>query len=397
LTSKTRVGRDSLVTSSDELRHASERIEESGSMSLDTEFMREKTYRARLCLVQVAANDHIFLLDPLSGLDLQPIADLIADPSVEVLVHAGKQDFDIFFERYGVVPKNVFDVQLAASFAGYGASLPYGRLVEEILGLPLEKGESYTDWCARPLTGSQLRYASDDVRYLPAIAAKLRSQLAEMGRSAWIREEMGFYETPDSYGSRPEEAWKKVTGRGGLRPRQVTVLKELARWREEAAAQRDLPRGWVVKDPTLIELARRAPSNGNDLLAIRGLTSKEVDRSGHALLEAIQRGRKAPEVELPAQPARSAQQRARMISGLADAIVRSRCDHADIATEVVATRGELEALLLDVFSGAVDEADHRLLRGWRRELAGDAVLALARGEIGVKASSSPPYVEEVSL
>ncbi|MEA2434560.1 MAG: ribonuclease [Actinomycetota bacterium] len=366
-------------------------------MSLDTEFMREKTYRARLCLVQVAANDHIFLLDPLSGLDLQPIADLVADPSVEVLVHAGKQDFDIFFERYGVVPANVFDVQLAASFAGYGASLPYGRLVEEILGLPLEKGESYTDWCARPLTESQLRYASDDVRYLPAIAAKLRSQLAEMGRSAWVREEMSVYETPDSFGSRPDEAWKKVTGRGALRPKQVAVLKELARWREETASQRDLPRGWVVKDPTLIELARRAPSNSNDLLAIRGLTSKEVERSGHALLDAIQTGRTGPEVKMPAQPPRSAQQRARMISGLADAIVRSRCDHADIATEVVATRGELESLLLDVFSNRVDEANHRLLRGWRRELAGDAVLALARGEVGVKASPKPPYVEEVSL
>jgi ribonuclease D len=397
LTSKTRVGRDALVTSEDELRHAAERIQESGSMSLDTEFMREKTYRARLCLVQVAANDHIFLLDPLSGLDLQPIADLVADPSVEVLVHAGKQDFDIFFERYGVVPANVFDVQLAASFAGYGASLPYGRLVEEILGLPLEKGESYTDWCARPLTESQLRYASDDVRYLPAIAAKLRSQLAEMGRSAWVREEMSVYETPDSFGSRPDEAWKKVTGRGALRPKQVAVLKELARWREETASQRDLPRGWVVKDPTLIELARRAPSNSNDLLAIRGLTSKEVERSGHALLDAIQTGRTGPEVKMPAQPPRSAQQRARMISGLADAIVRSRCDHADIATEVVATRGELESLLLDVFSNRVDEANHRLLRGWRRELAGDAVLALARGEVGVKASPKPPYVEEVSL
>ncbi|MDP9068649.1 MAG: ribonuclease D [Actinomycetota bacterium] len=397
MTSRTETRPGPLVTTDEELRHALDAVRAAGTMALDTEFMREKTYRARLCLVQVAALDHIFLLDPLSGLDLSELASLVADPEIEVLVHAGKQDLEIFYDAYGCIPTRVFDVQVAAAFAGYGSSLPYGRLVESVLGLPLEKGESYTDWCQRPLTQAQLRYAADDVRYLDGVAERLKAKLFELDRLAWVEEELTDLERPDGYGIDPESIWKKVTGRGTLRGDQAAVLRELAVWREEAAARRDLPRGWVLKDQTLIELARRTPTSISALRSIRGLNPKEVDRSGDQILAAIDRGRKAPKVEMEKAPSRSIQLRARMIAGLADALVRARCERASIATEVVMTRSELEALLAALLGGRVANGDHRLLQGWRKELAGDAVVGLVRGRMGLRVVDSPPYVQEVEL
>jgi ribonuclease D len=295
------------------------------------------------------------------------------------------------------VPTNVFDVQLAAAFAGYGSSLPYGRLVESVLGIPLEKGESYTDWCRRPLTDAQMRYAADDVRYLPGVAMHLKEKLTELKRLDWVGEELKDLERPESYGMDIDRIWKKVTGRGTLRGGQAAVLRELAMWREEAAARRDLPRGWVLKDPTLIELARRAPSSTSDLRSIRGLNPKEVDRSADEILAAVERGRRAPKIEFDKAPSKSVQVRARMMSGLADALVRARCERANIATEVVMTRSELEAVLADVISGEPENGNHRLLQGWRRELAGEAVIGLARGDVGLKVVDSPPYIQEVEL
>ena len=370
--------------------------QDTGRIGLDTEFMREKTYRAVLCLVQVAAGDTIFIIDPLE-VDTKPIADLVADPSVEVLLHAARQDLELFNDRYGVIPTNIFDVQAAAGFAGYGASLSYGRLVEATLGVALEKGESYSDWCRRPLTEKQLTYAGDDVRYLSAIADKLIGELEKGGRLQWARGEMQSLEDPNAYAADPGDAWLRVKGRGTLSGRQLAVLREIAAWREEEAARRDIPRGWVVKDPTLIELARRSPTTPAALRDIRGLNSKEADRSARAITAAIERGRKSESIKTAKSPARSAQERARMLSGLADAVVRSRCEAASVATELVVTRSEVEALLLDMFSGSLDETRHRALQGWRRDLVGDAILGLAAGKIAVKVIENPPYVEEVPL
>ena len=367
-----------------------------GQIGLDTEFMREKTYRAQLCLIQVAAGDEIFIVDPLE-VDPAPVAELVGDPSIEVLLHAAKQDLELFHDLYGVVPTKVFDVQAAAGFAGYGASLAYGRLVEATLGVALEKGESYTDWCRRPLTEKQLTYAADDVRYLSGIAERLKDELSKGNRLEWAIGEMASLEDPSAYAFEPGNAWVRVKGRGSLSGRQLAVLRELAAWREEEASRRDIPRGWVIKDPTLIELARRSPTSPGQLRDIRGLGSKEAERSGGAIADAVRRGRDAASIKVSKAPARSAQERARMISGLADAVVRSRCEAAGVATELVVTRSEVEAVLLDVFSGSLDDNGHRVLQGWRRELVGDAILGLIGGKIAVKAIDKPPYVQEVTL
>ena len=386
-----------IATSPEQLQQIVAAARDHGVLALDTEFMREKTYRSRLCLTQVAVRDSIWLVDPMEGADMAPIAELVGDPDVEVLLHAGKQDLEIFYEAYGTIPRRIFDVQLAAAFAGYGASLPYGRLVEATTGVSLTKGESYTDWCRRPLTPSQLKYAADDVRYLEEVAAKVKADLARLERSSWVDEEMLAFEEEDAYRSEPTEMWRRVSGRGTLKPKQMTVLREVAAWREEQAARRDIPRGWVIKDATLVELARRGPRSVEDLKNVRGLNAKEAERSGRHILAAVAKGLEAEPMERPDVPSRSVQARARMVSGLADAIVRARCEEAQLATEMVANRSELDALLADVFSHRVDEGRHRLLQGWRRRIAGDAVLALATGKLAVRVLDDPPYIEEVEV
>jgi ribonuclease D len=367
-----------------------------GRIGLDTEFMREKTYYAQLCLVQIAAAQRIGLIDPLHGADLRPVADLIADHNVEKIVHAGRQDFEILLSVFGVAPQNVFDVQLAAGFIGLSSSLAYNRLVEETVGARISKGEAYTDWCRRPLTDLQLKYAADDVRFLLPVADHIKKRLVELDRADWADEEMKSFDARSMYETAPETAWRRIPGRGTLNPRATAVLKEVAAWREEAARTRNVPRGWVVKDPTLVEIARRRPTSASQLKAIRGLASREASRSASEILAAVKRGLSAEPVAMPQAPSRSALARAQMVSSVADAVVRARCASAEIASELVATRGELEAVLIDLFAGSSNGSRHRLLRGWRRQVAGDAVLALARGDIAVRIADRPPYVEEVT-
>jgi ribonuclease D len=386
-----------LVTTQDELARVAGAAREAKRIALDTEFMRERTYRARLCLVQIATPDEVALVDPIAELDIAPVAELVSDPGIEVVVHAGRQDLEIFFEQFGAEPHSIFDVQIAAAFAGLGASLPYGRVVNEVVGTKLSKGEGYTDWCRRPLTEKQIGYAVNDVAYLLDVAVELKRRLEEQQRLEWAIEEMRMLEDLSNYDLDLDEIYRKVGGRGSLSGRQLAVLRSVARWREETAQRRDIPRGWVIKDPTLIEIARRGPASIGELSNIRGMNSGEVQKSGPAILEAVIRGRESAEMKPDKTPARSAQIRARMLSGPADAIVRARCEEASIATELVATRPELEALLADVTSGSAELSRHRLMRGWRKTLAGDHVVAFARGEVAIKALPDSPFVEEIVI
>lgn len=387
----------SLITSGTDLAYVVDSARSAGRIGLDTEFMRERTYRARLCLVQIATSEGIHLIDAVAAEELKPVAELIADERVEVVVHAGRQDLEIFYERFGLLPTRIFDVQLAAAFAGYGSSLPYGRLVQTITGTRLTKGESYSDWCRRPLSAEQLRYAADDVAYLLEMQDRLKQRLEEQGRARWADEEMALFEAPETYAFDPDEAYRKVSGRGSLSGRQLTILRAVARWREETAQKRDIPRGWVIKDPTLVEIARRAPTSVDALKRLRGMNASEAERSGAEIISAVEAGKAGAEMEQPKALSRVAQLRSRMLSGPADAVVRARCEAADIATELVSTRAELEALLADVTGGVEDLSRHRMMQGWRRTLAGDHVVAFARGDIAIRASASPPYVEEITM
>jgi ribonuclease D len=389
--------RETPVDTADRLDEVVAAARSAGRVALDTEFLRERTYRARLCLVQIATKDEVFVIDALAKIDLGRLASLVADESVEIVVHAGRQDFDLLFEDFNVVPRRVFDVQVAAGFAGYGASLSLGRLVDEVVGQKLEKGETYTDWCRRPLTSAQLHYAANDVQWLLQAADILLNKLRSLGREQWVAEELGGLEDARTYGTNPDEAWRKVSGRGTLSAKQTAVLQAVAKWREETAARRNIPRSWVVKDPTLVEIGRRAPKSLDTLKAIRGLNAREAERSGARLLEAVAEGLEGPPIPTPRQPPKEILVRTRMLLGLADAIVRARCERAGIATEVVTTRGEIEILIADVLANGARSGGHRLLTGWRRELVGDAVVALTEGRVGIRVIDTPPFVEEVVL
>jgi ribonuclease D len=364
------------------------------SVAIDTEFLREKTYRARLCLVQLATSKKVWILDS-AQTGVSGIGELLGDPAIEIVVHSGRQDLELLVDLTGRPPQNIIDVQIAAGFVGLGASLPYGRLVEEVLGVVLTKGEAYTDWCRRPLSASQLKYAADDVRYLPEVARDLKKRLADLGRADWLAEEMAPFENPRTYENDPRRAWTRVSGRGSLSGRGLAVLRELAAWREKAAYERDIPKGWVVKDHVLVEIARRSPQSVQVLQRIRGLVDKQVSRWGSAILTAVAAGREADPILLPPAPPRAVMARARMLGGLADAVVRARCEHARVAPELATTRAELESLLIDAFVSTPDPAVHRTLRGWRKSVVGDAVVALAAGKMAVRVVADPPFIEEV--
>jgi ribonuclease D len=364
------------------------------SVAIDTEFLREKTYRARLCLVQLATSRKVWILDS-TQTGVSGIGELLADPAIEIVVHSGRQDLELLVDLTGGPPRNIFDVQIAAGFVGLGASLPYGRLVEEVLGVVLTKGEAYTDWCRRPLSASQLKYAADDVRYLPEVARDLKKRLADLGRVDWLAEEMAPFESPRTYENDPHQAWTRVSGRGSLSGRGLAVLRELAAWREKAAYDRDIPKGWVVKDHVLVEIARRSPQSIQALQRIRGLVDKQVSRWGSGVLTAVAAGREADPILLPPAPPRAGRPRARMLGGLADAVVRARCENARVAPELATTRAELESLLIDAFVSTPDPAVHRTLRGWRKSVVGDAVVALAAGKMAVRVVPDPPFIEEV--
>ncbi len=363
-----------------------------GSCAVDTEFVWERTYAPALCLVQLATAERLAVIDPLAGAPLDPVAELMADPAVEKVMHAPSGDLAAFVLHHDVRPRNVFDTQVAAGFAGYGGSPSLERLLEQAVGVRLRHDEGFTDWSRRPLTPVQVEYAADDVRHLLGAAEALRARLADQGRQAWVDEEMQQrYGDGATLVQDPELAFRRVSGRGRLRGEQVSALAAAAAWREREARRRDLPASWLIKDATLIEIARRRPSTPRDAESIRGLQLRKGAQLD-GLLAAVA-GAGAPpagasEGDLPGEVRR----RVRVVLPLASAVLQARCAEAGVASELVATRAELEALIAGQAMGA--DGGHPLLSGWRRELAGESLLRLLRGEIALRVLPRAPHVAE---
>lgn len=367
-----------------------------GWVALDTEFLWERTYSPRLCVVQANVAGDIVLIDALEDVDLMPIAELIADPEIEVLMHAPHADLVAFALHYDISPKSTFDTQLAAGFVGYSAGMGYENLLREVLHRKVPKGEGYTDWARRPLTDKQLAYAAADVDHLVPLAEKLQQQLEEMGRSEWARREFQVrYEEFHNLVKDPMATWRNVGRRGKLGRDGQRVLRRVAAWREIAAREQDLPSGWLVKDASLVEIARRAPSDMSQLGRIRGLSNGVVDRHGSAILEAIAAadGDELPSGEKP--PAAGVRERLNATRGLATSMMRMRCDAAQIAPELVGTTKDVEALAIAVFSagdGEPDAARSPLFEGWRREIVGNELIDLLQGRCELRVIDDPPYL-----
>ena len=360
-----------------------------GRLALDTEFLWERTYAPIPCLVQVATADRLVVIDPIEGGDVAPIAQLVADPAVEVLMHAPAADLLLFARRFHVRPVRIFDVQLVAGFIGLGSSLAYDRLVERVLHIRLAHNETFSDWVKRPLSPTQVAYAADDVRHLHAITDALVRDLEVRGRTAWAQDELARRYGEAIGAPDPRLAYLKLARRGRLTGRQLAVLRETAAWREAEAETNDRPVGWVLKDPTLLEIARTMPRDPAAISQVRGAGGL----SGAArarLAGAIAVGIEAEPIELPRELPREIVRRVAAASDLASILLRIRCDAADLASELVATRGDLERYVEGLITHGGD--GHPLAQGWRAEIAGAEVRDLVEGRIAIAALAAAPYL-----
>jgi ribonuclease D len=356
-----------------------------GVLGIDTEFMSEGRYRPQLCLAQVAVPDssapggiRIALLDPIGeGFDPEPVAGVLADPKVEVVLHAGRQDVAILRRTWGAGVTNMFDTQIAAGFAGFGAQAGYGSLLAEVMGVRLSKSAGFTRWDLRPLTAEQLAYARGDVEHLLALADALRTRLQASGRLEWARQECTRLEDANDERD-PDSVWERLPRVHQLSARARAVARELAAWRERSAAAEDRPVGQVLPDPALLELARRQPSEHAALERIRGLQPSVVRRRGRDLLAAVQRGMDSP--PLPVSPAERPEVRPgdTPLIALGEALVRSRALAAGLAYELVTSRAELEQVVSAARRNST-EPTVRTLTGWRRDLVGAELLDLLAG------------------
>ena len=360
------------------------RATEEGRLAIDTEFVSERRYQALLCLAQVAVPDagardgvRTEVLDPLEGeLDAAPLAAVLADPGVEVIVHAGRQDVAILRRSWSTEVRNVFDTQVAAGFLGLGNQEGYESLVRKVLKVRLQGSEGFTRWDRRPLTAKQLEYAGDDARLLLALGGELERRLVERERLDWAREECRALEDVSDE-RKPERVYERLPRLGRLSDKGRAVARELVEWREGVARAMDRPPGFVLPDQALMELARRAPTDRSGLEQIRGLSPQTLHRRGDRLLQVLERGRRrSPPPPPPYPPARDPAD-APLVS-LAQALVRHRSMESGVAVELIATQSELSAFVGALRRGEDDNA-LRVTRGWRGELVGDELRDLIAG------------------
>ncbi|MDI6901461.1 MAG: ribonuclease D [Anaerosomatales bacterium] len=358
-------------------------------VAIDTEFMREKTYYPRLCLLQLASDTVVAAVDPLAIDDLSPLEPLMADAATTKVFHAGQQDIEILYRALGSTPAPVFDTQIAATLAGYPLQVGYGALVEGMLGITLDKSDTFTDWAARPLTAEQVDYALNDVRHLPDVYARLRDELAEKDRLAWLADDFERLADPATYEVVPEEQWRKVKRASTLDRRGLARLRELAAWREVEAQRRDLPRRWVLADESLVEIARRAPADRPALGAIRGIGERAVGRFGDALLRAVERGSGVPDEDLPRLPKRRRIAReAEQLADLMAVVVRVRAREHGVAPSLLAGKEDLARF------AAGEESP--LANGWRHALVGAELEALLAGHVALRVDDGAIAIEPYS-
>jgi ribonuclease D len=359
-----------MISSTADLAAACARLAAHPYVTVDTEFLRDSTYYSKLCLVQIASPEEALLVDPLAkGLDLAPFFALMTDASVVKVFHAARQDLEIIWQMGQVIPAPLFDTQIAAMVCGYGDSVGYEQLANDLAKARIDKSSRFTDWSRRPLSEAQLSYALSDVTHLRLIYAGLSEQLEKSGRTAWLAEEMAILQSPGTYETKPEDAWLRLRGRA-RKPKEIAILMELAAWREVEAQTKDVPRS----EQALSDL-RSLP---------RGF---ERSRSGAEVLEAVERALARDPKTLP----RSDRDQPRNANGavldLLKVLLKAVCDGEKVAPKIIATVDDLEAIVAD------DAADVPALKGWRRALFGDKALALKNGQLSLRIRDGRVTVE----
>jgi ribonuclease D len=368
-----------IVTDSAALSALCERMSRAPFITIDTEFMRESTFWSQLCLVQMAGPEEAAIIDPLSpGMDLAPFYRLMADQRVCKVFHAARQDIEIFVKQAGAVPQPIFDTQVAAMVCGYGDQVSYDQLVHRVTGRQIDKSSRFTDWSHRPLSARQIAYAISDVTYLRDIYLSLSAQLAEQGRASWLDEEMGVLADIETYRTHPEDAWLRLKLRV-KKPRQLAVLKALAAWREREAQERNVPRGRILKDEAIYEIAMQHPSDAEALGRLRTIP-RGFERSGLArgILATVNEALEFPENALPRIPrSRPAPEHATAAVELLKVLLKMVAEEHGVAARIIAGSEDLDRIAAD------DNADVPALRGWRRQLFGEQALALKHGDLAL--------------
>jgi ribonuclease D len=384
MTCSPRPGKGLYITTAEALGDLCRRLRQADRLALDTEFVSEQTYVPQLGLIQVAGNGLLAMVDPLAVPSLDPLIELLRDPTLEKVVHAGRQELEIFCAYGYGLPQPIFDVQIAAAFLGYGDQVSYASLVQELIGHRLQKKETFTDWLQRPLRRAQVEYALEDVEYLLPVAEKLREQLVARGRLGWAQEEFAKLVAQVRW-PRVEagQEYQLVAGWSRLDRRSLAVLRELAAWREREAQQRNWPRRRVLSDTLLLELARRHPTHPRDLRDIRALPRRIVEKSASEVIMAIQRGLQTPDSDLPRRPRKPPSGPSQAaVADLLAALIKMRALEMGIAPRLLATQQDLEDLIQQFHNG--QEASLPLFQGWRGEAVGADLLAFLNGATALR-------------
>lgn len=379
------------ITTTADLQAFCDKIKDQPFVAVDTEFMRETTYWPKLCLIQAAAPNAEAVIDPLAdGIDLEPFLEILRDPKIEKVFHAARQDVEIF-NNLNAMPTPLFDTQVAGMAAGFGEQIAYDALVRQMLKVEIDKSSRFTDWARRPLTDAQLVYAVGDVTHLAKLYPMLRARLEKDGRLAWVVDEMRSLTDPAMYDVSPENAWKR------LRPRRHTakylaIFKAVAAWRERTAQLRDQPRGRILKDDAIDEIATQAPTDADGLDRLRSVPKGfSGSRFGPDLLAAVREALKDPEAYAPViekakhQPSPAAG----AVVELLKVLLKARSEDAGVASKLIATVSDLEQIAND------DNAKTQALTGWRREAFGEDALRLKRGELALVLDGARVRVVEV--
>lgn len=378
------------ITTNDALAEFCARVARSPFLAVDTEFMRETTYWPKLCLIQAATPTDEAIIDPLAeGLDLTPFLDILRDPAVVKVFHAARQDTEIFV-KLGAMPKPMFDTQVAAMAAGFGDQVSYDSIVRQMLKVDLDKGSRFTDWSRRPLSEAQLTYAIGDVTHLAALYPRLRDRLAKEGRLDWVTTEMEDLVDPALYDTTPENAWKRLKPKK-YSAKYLAAFRTTAVWRERAAQERDQPRGRILKDDAIDEIAAQSPTDVEAFNRLRSVPKGfGGSRLGLELIDELKRVLADPEAHAPRldRPAHNQPAPASVVE-LLKVLLKAKSDNAGVASKLIATVADLEKIALS------DNAPVEALTGWRRQLFGEDALKLKRGEIALVLNG--PRVEVVEI
>ncbi len=378
------------ITTNDALAAFCAAVASAPFIAVDTEFMRETTYWPKLCLIQAATPEHEAVIDPLAdGLDLAPFLDLLRDPKITKVFHAARQDVEIF-NRLGAMPVPLFDTQVAGMAAGFGEQVAYDSLVRQMLRKEVDKGSRFTDWARRPLTTAQYDYALADVTHLAKLYPKLRDRLEKEGRLEWVAQEMAGLTDPMLYDVTPENAWKRLKPKR-FSAKYLAAFKAVAEWRERTAQERDQPRGRILKDDAIDEVATQAPTDAEAFNRLRSVPKGfGASRMGQDLIASLTQVLGDPEAHAPdvARP-QSRQPAPASVVELLKVLLKAKCENRGVAPKLVASAADLEQIAIS------DKAEVPALSGWRRDLFGEDALKLKRGEIALVLSGAKVEVVEI--